>query len=110
MKRIQPETNNGQIRGAPILINGGYQLPHVLKTRDLVLLYPEHPEIDQLHSSVRIRYHAWALTLCNLPFRRFLRLSKLRNRTGDPDRGNIEVSWSKRLAHSGTSYIICSKL
>ena len=87
MKRIQPETNNGQIRGAPILINGGYQLPHVLKTRDLVLLYPEHPDIDQLPGSVRIRYRACALTLCNLTFQKFLELSKLKNQTGDPNCG-----------------------
>ena len=77
--------------GTNLLTNGGYQLPRVLKTRDLVLLYPEHPNMDQFTGSTRIRYRAWTFKICHIPFRKFLRLSKLRNRTGDPDRGKY---WS----------------
>ena len=59
---------------------------------------PEHLEIDQLPGSVRIRYRAGAVTICNLLLRKFLRLSKLRNRTDDPDHGKYGSILIKTLS------------
>ena len=72
---------------------------------------PAHPNIDHLPGSVRIRYRTFGPEHSNLPFRKFLRISKFWNQTGEPDHGNTEVSRSKPLAHAGTKlFVSCSIL
>ena len=89
-KKYNRQRTKVRPRGGTNLTNGGYKLTCVLKTRNLVLLYTERPEIYQLPSSVRIRYCAWAWTFCNLLFQNIIRLSKFRNRTGDPEHGKYQ--------------------
>ena len=87
--------------GTNLLSNMGLSVTSCVDDEGPTSYVPEHRK-KIIRGRVRIRYRAWALTCCNVPFWKLSGFWNCGIELVTPIMENIKVSWLKLLAHAGT--------